>query len=208
VMPLLAGTLIGQGAGRVDGLFAAMLDQVGEKASLAEKARCVGLIGAMLRDLRPYSYNLPHPRYERLLREVLAIFERREGPCTVDLKVRLAAAEALGQTGDPRLRMPKDPDYWVPIPAGKFVMGDSEETNSPPHEVHLNEFLIGRYPVTVYEYRKYVEATEYRTPQDWEEQSMHPNRPVNNVSWFDAKAYCRWADVRLPTEAEWERAAS
>jgi formylglycine-generating enzyme required for sulfatase activity len=141
-----------------------------------------------------------------MLQAVLAIFDREKSR-GIELQVRLAAAEALGQAGDPRLRLPKDKDYWVPIPAGKFVMGESKRDDEPRHEVHLDAFLIGRYPVTVYEYALLLEDTGRKDPEDWDKQSVFPNRPVANVTWFDAEAYCRWAVVRLPTEAEWERAA-
>ncbi len=204
-MLLLAGTLIGGGSERVDGLFAAMLRRVGVEAELAEKARCVGLVGAMLSDLRPYSYNLPGTRYEELLAEVLGIFDREKSR-GIDLQVRLAAAEALGQAGDPRLLLPKDGEYWVRIPAGKFVMGEVEQENEPKHEVYLDSFLIGKYPVTVYEYGRFLDDTEHEAPPGWEEQRIHTNRPVVRVRWDDAVKYCEWAKTRLATEAEWERA--
>jgi serine/threonine-protein kinase len=104
----------------------------------------------------------------------------------------------MGQAGDPRLRE----NNWVGIPAGSFVMGEGEQA----HEVELDAYEIGRYPVTVEEYGRFVEEGG-REPADWDKQQQYPNRPVVNVTWHDAEAYCTWAGVRLPTEAEWERAA-
>src|SRR5207244_7091648 len=118
-------------------------------------------------DLRPHSYKLPDPRYKQMLQEALAIFDREKSH-GIALQVRLAAAEALGQAGNPRLRLPKDKDYWVPIPAGKFVMGESEGDDEPRHGVHLDAFLMGRYPVTVYEYALFLEDTGREDPKDWD----------------------------------------
>lgn len=114
----------------------------------------------------------------------------------------MEAAEALGQAGDPRLRE----NNWVRIPAGTFRMGDGMGEYGVKHEVELDAFEIARYPVTVEEYGRYVEEGG-RQPDDWDRQSEYPNRPVVGVSWQDAAAYCEWAGVRLPTEAQWERAA-
>jgi len=101
------------------------------------------------------------------------------------------------------------------IPAGRFRMGDiqgyGEEDEQPVHWVSINKFAIGRYEVTFAEYDKFAEATGREKPDDkgW----GRGNRPVINVSWYDAMAYTEWLSqqtghqYRLPTEAEWEYAA-
>jgi formylglycine-generating enzyme required for sulfatase activity len=152
------------------------------------------------------------------------------------LAERIAAADALGQAGDARIDLRRE-DYWVTIPAGKFLMGaqsenpeganyDPESTytdewRETPHEVYLGRLCIARYPVTVGQYRQFVEDEgyqderwwtaggfgEYSEPDEWERQVAYPSRPVVGVSWWEAMAFCAWAGFRLATEAEWERAA-
>ena len=75
-------------------------------------------------------------------------------------------------------------------------------------DVEVPAFLIGQYPVTVYEYGVYLERTGAARPENWDEQSQHLSRPVTRVNWEEAGAYCNWADGRLPTDSEWEFAAS
>jgi formylglycine-generating enzyme required for sulfatase activity len=193
---LFAGLLASkQGPEKLDALFAAMLDRQG--ATLADQARCAGLMGAMLSDVKPSGYKLEDQRYGQLLEKVMVIFDPQRSE-DVPLQTRVEAAEALGQAGDPRLRE----NNWVGVPAGSFVMGEGEDA----HEVELSAYEIGKYPVTVEEYEKYVDdgAPE---PEQWDKQILYPNRPVVGVSWDQAVAYCKWAGVRLPTEGEWERAA-
>jgi hypothetical protein len=240
VVLLLSGALHQQGKKKVDWLIAAIFDALGESPTLAEQARCAGLISGILRDLEPLNYQVSHPRYRDLLANVMAIFDRKQSR-KVPVEERIAAADALGQAGDPRIDFTRD-DYWVTIPAGEFLMGaqrkdpqgknydpqatdeerkDEAEWRETPHEVRLNAYRIARYPVTVGQYEQFVRDDGYAeekwwdaggfgdfaTPEGWDEQVVYPARPVVGLSWFEAAAFCAWARVRLPTEAEWERAA-
>ena len=120
-----------------------------------------------------------------------------------------------------RVRFSLEPEM-VRIPAGEFLRGSPEQdkrtlaSEKPQSMVHLAEYWIGKYPVTNAQYAIFVEVTGRRPPEHWE--GGHPpagkeNHPVVNVSWWDAQAYCHWlAEVtgkqyRLPTEAQWEKAA-
>jgi iron(II)-dependent oxidoreductase len=104
---------------------------------------------------------------------------------------------------------------FVPIPAGAFLMGSAvgREDERPVHEVWVDGFDMAVHPVTRQEYARFLEATGHEPPRDWTLAAFgHPEQPVVGVSWFDAVAYCAWESrpgrpVRLPTEAEWERAA-
>ncbi len=121
----------------------------------------------------------------------------------------------------------------VRIPAGEFLMGTREEDvdaitekygierkfierEVPQRKVFVDEFEIGKYPVTNFEYQAFVQDTGHQPPRHWEG-DQYPeglgDHPVVNVSWHDAVAYCEWLSektghpYRLPTEAEWEKAA-
>jgi len=134
----------------------------------------------------------------------------------------------------------------VHIPAGPFVMGHTGESNADPErEVTLDDYWIAKYPVTVQQFREFVEATGYQTDAErgagaWQWTGYVPaqpdperdswdltmegrwnniffdqgeDHPVGSVSWNDAQAYCQWMSerlglpFRLPTEAQWEKAA-
>ena len=108
-----------------------------------------------------------------------------------------------------------EPEVTI-ISAGKFLMGcDWGAANERPvHRVFIDEFAIGRFAVTNQLYQFFIESTGREAPPGWGDSRFnHPDHPVTSVSWFDATSYCEWLSqktgkrYRLPTEAEWERAA-
>ncbi|MCP4110443.1 MAG: SUMF1/EgtB/PvdO family nonheme iron enzyme, partial [Desulfobacteraceae bacterium] len=175
------------------------------------------------------------PKLERIRRWLLRIIEENLMPATE----RVTAGNSLSVIGDTRFNpemffLPYDDDLgFVMIPAGKFMMGTNEEDGKtlikmdsfneywiprekPQHKVMLSEYAIAKYPVTVTQFRAFVQDTGYEADRRWRD--YPDNHPVVYVSWNDAVEYCKWLTeklkekgcnwkIQLPTEAQWEKAA-
>ncbi len=213
---LFPGVLFDEGGRRrVDELLTRVLEKY-PGDDLAQDARKAGILERILEPMRVYEYQ-PKPeiqeQYQEVLNRAMAIFTPK-GAAKVPIAVRLPAAEALGQGGDPRFTG----DHW------------REDLITVPGTA----IALGKYPVTVQEYQRFVEDGGYDNPDYWQEdrawtfrqtekwqepdkwanQLDHPNRPVVGVSWYEAAAYCVWlgrnkgVEFFLPEEKDWETAAT
>jgi sulfatase modifying factor 1 len=151
------------------------------------------------------------------------------------VKHRFEAGRILGLLGESCIT----PDTLVLIPSGEFIRGSEEEhaynNEKPVRSIHLDVFEMGVYPVTNFEFSRFLEAQGYQQPEYWDKEGWEwlkeekiseprywqdrkwnlPNFPVVGVNWYEANAYTQWlstvsvtgASYRLPTEAEREKAA-
>jgi len=149
-----------------------------------------------------------------------------------DVSGQVAVGSGISQVGAVRAAAPKPETLTIAspihlelvrVPAGEFLMGsdpakdrEADDNEQPQHSVYVPEFTIGKYPVTNVQYAAFVRVMKHELPDHWEGGNIpagKENHPVVNVSWHDAVAFCEWLSqeagrpFRLPTEAEWEKAA-
>ena len=124
-------------------------------------------------------------------------------------------------------RNEKDNSILILIPAGEFIMGTADDDieyilktypetrrewfdpERPQRKVYLQNYYIGKYEVTNDQFKKFINESGYKAQGNWHDYSNagRDKHPVAGVTWYDAEAYCKWAGLQLPSDAEWEKAA-
>lgn len=222
VILLTAGYLSTQGKRRVSELIRATINADPKTEPDSEPCHHLILAGECLLDAGSARVEgeVITELKARLQKDADLPFKKENRPQTLR---KIAATSALGRIESGTLAASKfwkapwgEPD-WVTIPVGEFWMGDEKHDDEKPlHHIHVAEFQIAHTPITNSQYQLYVVDAKVKPPNDWrgdQPPKGKENHPVTGVTWHDARNYCAWLsekinrEVRLPTEAEWEKAA-
>ncbi|MCB9760601.1 MAG: formylglycine-generating enzyme family protein [Alphaproteobacteria bacterium] len=223
------GPVSGSAAREAVEAFAALAEALAAKLPSRE-GRLLGVAAAALAAHRRNHFE-GHPLLETLPRTLAARFAA--GGAAWTWRDRILALDALGALGDPRLPDPRTSSVgWGEVPAGRHRLGGDRMSfrSFRARRVSLDRFLLRAWPVTVGEYAAFVAAEGYRDARWWDPAAVRPTgpalwpalvdhktRPMRGVSWWEARAFCRWAQqswvlpeggaLDLPTSEEWEAAA-
>ncbi|MGD2092714.1 MAG: SUMF1/EgtB/PvdO family nonheme iron enzyme, partial [Candidatus Aminicenantes bacterium] len=194
------------------------------KEMLDMKSQRLQLLGA--RALRDFLYSKRDETVVNTAREKLITLI----DSGTSLEKRFEAGEILGSLGDSRIKPPP----MVCVEAGEFTRGSGKnEDEQPIRQIYLDEYMMGKYPVTNEEYKDFMADDGYKKKEFWTTEGWQwreqknifepvywhdrkwngPNFPVVGVSWYEAAAYAKWLSqstgdkCALPTEAQWEKAA-
>jgi iron(II)-dependent oxidoreductase len=218
-------------------LFAADGLPKAERENLPPLAKVCHYLDTVRTEVLTYLETAPLDQQERLWRWLVQHESQHSETITFVLQLQRWDALGIGRrfgTGKtpPSLVPTLQPAAGViEIPAGEFIRGndslDASDNERCRHPLHLDTYYIDRYPVTCGQYREFIAADGYRNacwwslegwqwlqenpvaqPLYWSADSAWDNHPVCGVSWYEADAYARFAGKRLPTEAEWEKAAT
>ncbi|MEX0271539.1 ergothioneine biosynthesis protein EgtB [Leptolyngbyaceae cyanobacterium UHCC 1019] len=211
-------------------LFAADVLPKVDRVKLPTLPEIEAYLGTIREQVFDYLETAPIEQQERLWRWLL---QHESQHCeTIAIVLAIKAQQETPQLfALTSCLLPLTPDPMIQIPAGVFEMGSGAiaalDNERPTHRVYLETYWIDQYPVTCQQYQLFIQADGYQTqaywsvegwqwlqqhpvsqPFYWSDDSAFNLYPVCGISWYEAEAYANFINKRLPTEAEWEKAAA